>query len=512
MPLPANGITWPPSELTEILETYRAYDAWFTGNTDDLKQIYSTGSSRPSQYAGGVVGAVSRFFWGKPDADVDTRMHAPLAADICRVNSDLLFSDPITATVDDEGTQVRLDLITDTLHAVLVGAAELSAALGGTYLRATWDTSVSSSAFITKVDADMAWPEFRWGRLTAVTFWRTVHTENSTVWRHLERHETNNGVGVIVHGLYEGNADNLGSPRPFEDRSETAWLAGQQLIDGNTISTVTPGLDVAYVRNLEQAKLWRKHPLGANLGRSDLEGLIPDLDAYDKAYTSLMQDLEDGKSRLIVAESMLTDFGPGKGAGFDNSRRLFTGLNMPPGKADGASVPIEQVQFKIRVEEHLAVMESILHRVIRSAGYSPRSFGLDDSDVAKTATEVNSEDGLSGQTRKRKIRAFEQGLEAILSKALAVDTVILNGGGQAMPVDVSFPDATRESPQALAQIVQTLRVAKAASTKTLVSIYNPAWNKEEIDAEVDLIMREDKLDPLADPDARPFGTELEGTE
>lgn len=510
MPLPAPNTAWPPAQLADILPAYRTYDAWYTGNTDTLTEVY--------QGTTGLFGKVRDFFWGtKPQAEAETKMHAPLAADVCRVNADLLFSDPVTATVEaetgepDEKTQDRLDLITESLHGVLTGAAELSAALGGTYLRATWDTTVSDAAFITKVDADLAWPEFRWGRLTAVTFWRVLAVEGGTHWRHLERHELDSfGVGVIRHGLYEGTSDDLGRPREFTLRPETEWLTGQGLIDGNTISTQSPGLDVVYIRNLEQAKQWRKHPLGANLGRSDLEGLLSDLDAYDKAYTSLMHDLEDGRSRLIVAQSMLEDNGAGKGASFDTNQRLFTGINAPPGKADGASLPIEQVQFKIRVQEHLQIMENILLRIVRSAGYSPRSFGLmGDGDQQKTATEVTSEDILSSQTRKRKIRNWEPQLEAILEKALAVDAAILGGGGQALSVDVQFSESAKESLLDLATIVQTLRTAKAASTETLVRIANPSADEDWIKDELARIAEDDELAPLEEPSTfRPAGAEI----
>ena len=74
--------------------------------------------------------------------------------------------------------------------------------------------------FITKVDADMAWPEFRLGQLAAVTFWRTVHTHNTTSGGTSNATKCNEqGVGVIVHGLYEGTADNLGQAHPFEEQA-----------------------------------------------------------------------------------------------------------------------------------------------------------------------------------------------------------------------------------------------------------------------------------------------------
>jgi hypothetical protein len=208
---------------------------------------------------------------------------------------------------------------------------------------------------------------------------------------------------------------------------------------------------------------------------------------------------------------MLRSNGPGQGAVFQDSS-LFTGLNAAPGSVKDAGLPIEQVQFKIRVDEHLKIMEDILHRIVRSAGYSPRSFGLAGEHGAtdKTATEVSSEDSLSQQTRKRKIRAWEPAIERLLRKCLAIDAVLLNGGGDADPkIDVQFASASRQDPLVLAQIVQTLRNAKAASTETLVRITNPSADETWIEEEVVRIMAEDALPPLVDPDDRPPEATLE---
>ncbi|TDT42585.1 hypothetical protein EV562_101555 [Streptomyces sp. BK208] len=47
--------------------------------------------------------------------------------------------------------------------------------------------------------SDRAVPEFSYGTLRAVTFWRELPGgDNDTVWRHLERCER----GRIVHALY----------------------------------------------------------------------------------------------------------------------------------------------------------------------------------------------------------------------------------------------------------------------------------------------------------------------
>ena len=80
-----------------------------------------------------------------------------------------------------------------------------------------WDHDVADHPLLDVVHADAAVPEFRWGILTAVTFWRVVSEDNSQVVRHLERHEP----GVIFHGLYRGSKDKLGVKVDMADDAST---------------------------------------------------------------------------------------------------------------------------------------------------------------------------------------------------------------------------------------------------------------------------------------------------
>ena len=64
MPLPPNGAPWPPAPLTKASALMAEHAAWWTGDTAGLERTYQaqTHTYRPSQYAGGIVGAVSRFW------------------------------------------------------------------------------------------------------------------------------------------------------------------------------------------------------------------------------------------------------------------------------------------------------------------------------------------------------------------------------------------------------------------------------------------------------------------
>jgi len=499
--LPANGTTWPPKENQIIAEAYSVWSAWYANDPAGLGSAYQNPVVRK-----GVLNRVIDWFWTPKASDEDAgmlKLHVPVASDLCQVSADLLFSEPPSFTVEEPKgknlkVQERLDLITGAgLDQTLVAGAEVSAALGGVYYRATWDDSLYQHVFITKVDADGALPTFRYGRLVSVTFWRVVLVDGNRWLRHLERHELDSfGVGVIEHGLFDGSATDLGIRIPLTEHEATLHLA--DMVNGDAqISTNTPGLAVEYAPNITPNRRWRLDPNGANLGRSDLDGIEPLMDALDRVYSSLMRDIELGKARLVVPQSMLTDLGPGKGASFDNDKAIFTGINAAPGSAADSKLALEQVQFAIRVTEHLETAAALFAQIIRTAGYSSQTFGEKDSGGGgeKTATEVTAKERRSYLTRDRKIRATTPALERIIFKALAMDAVLFGSGITPVPVTVTFADAVQESLESLARTAQLLKAAEAASRKTLVKIVHPDWDDEQVDAEVALIMAESPIMP-----------------
>lgn len=501
MPIPET-MAWPPPELDVILPAMRRWDAWYAGRTDRLEEIYRD-RERPSIRRDGVLGTVQRWFWGTGDREVPHKVHAPIAARICRASADLLFAEPPVVTSGDEKSQERLDLIIGA-GAVdqLASAAEVGAALGGTYMRVVWDVGLEQHPFLTRVDADQALPEFRWGRLSAVTFWRTVRTEGAVIWRHLERHETDaQGIGVIEHALFRGTGTQLGRRVSLTESPATAGLAQDGEGMGAVVSTLSPGLDVVYVPNTRPNSAWRNHPLGANLGRSDLDGVEGLLDQYDQVWTSWMRDIRLGKARIIASRQALDDHGPGKGASLDLDREVYEAVNTPPGAANTQSgMPLEHVQFNIRVQEHKDTTDALLRLILLSVGYSASTFGVDGEGGLMTATEVHSRERDSFMSRDRKIRAWRPALEQLSRKALAIDREVFRSGADPdAPVTVEFGDSVQESPEALARTMQLQYQAQAASVRTRVQTLHPDWDDQAVDAEVDAIQTEFG-EPAPDPD------------
>jgi A118 family predicted phage portal protein len=498
MPLPAENTKWPPANLQPVTERLAAWSAWYSGNPDDLEYAYGNGmgsgfdttsnnriKDRPSQLRGGVVGRFARWFWGEPLSSNQKRskLHVPLASDIAVASADLLFSEPPTITVPDDkdkATQERLDALIDQgMYARLTEAAEVCAGLGGVYLRTCWDVALYDKPWLSAIHADAAIPEWQWDRLSAVTFWRVLSADDKEVVRHLERHER----GHILHAVYKGTSDGLGARVPLTDFPETVDLQ-------EDAETGIDQLTATYIPNMRPNRLWRNLPPAAPLGRADISGSEPLLDALDETYSSWMRDVRNGKGRMVVPETYLESLGTGRGARFDVEREVWESLNML-GRADSSNLAnsLQVVQFQIRVAEHRDTAQDLIEQILRGSGYSPQTFGL-HGEVAITATEVQAKNRKSFLTRDKKINYWQEGLRDALETLLAIDQKIFSSGVTPQRPDIEFGDSVSESPQALAQTAQLLRAAEAASTETLVQLVHPDWDDPRVQEEVARISAE----------------------
>ncbi|MFF9844624.1 phage portal protein [Streptomyces sp. NPDC013740] len=497
MPLPSGTQQWPPAALDPVRDKLTVWDAWYCGDPNALSAVYGgqvgsdpggTGffSSERGGWRGAVGRAMQRWFWGlpTPSGEQRSKLHVPIASDIATTSAALLFSEPPTVKSDDATTNRRLaDLVDDGLHGTLLEAAELAAALGGVYLRIVWDREAYDAPWLDAHPASHAVPEWQWGRLSAVTFWRILEADGDRVLRHLERHEP----GYILHGLYDGTRDELGVRVPLTEHPATAGIARVLGPSGDAIATGIKQLTAVYVPNMRPNRLWRGNPAAAHLGRPDIAGAEPLLDALDEVYTSWMRDVELGKGRVIVPSSYLESNGPGKGGSWDSDRRIYSTLNMLPRSGDAAT--IEAVQFEIRVAEHRDTAQNLVEQILRGAGYSSQTFG-EQGQAAATATEVVARERQSFTTRNRKIVYWRPALAQAIETLLAIDQAVFSTGVKAEQPDIEFGDSISEDPKTIAETAELLNRAEAASRDTLVRMQHPDWEDAEVKAEVDRILEE----------------------
>lgn len=498
MALPEKSTPWPPIHAT-IQCALDDWSAWYSGDRDRLAERYLNRPSqyrgvpqnRPSQYRGGITGLLARWFWGQPTPLGEKRanLHMPLAGDIARTSSDLLFSEPPALKVENASTQERLEQLLDTsMRATLLEGGEVASALGGAYLRIVWDDEVSDRPWISVVHADAAAPEFRYGQLVAVTFWTVLAVDGQKVVRHLERHER----GAILHGVYEGTCDNLGKPADLKAFPQTENLEPFR----DTGLGARRLLTATYAPNVRPARAWRDIPGAAGWGISDYQGCETFLDALDETYTSWMRDVRLAKSRILVPGGYLQSNGPGRGVMWED-REVYAEMNIPP----TADQQITLNQFAIRFAEHKATCEELIGKVIRSAGYSSGTFGDDAGGQAVTATEIKARNARSMSTRERKTLWWTDPLADITEALLALEASGLFPGVRGVEVerpDVRFQDSVQDDLRSLAETANLLRQAEAASTETLVALVHPDWEDTEQRAEVERITRESGRD-VADP-------------
>lgn len=497
MPLPTTDQAWPPVDGA-VLTDLRDWDAWYSGDPDQLQERYYRRSARgqqdrPSQRRTGVAGRIARWWWGQPtpDGEKRTKLHVPLAGDIARTSADLLFSEPPKLTTEATGNvaaQDRLeDLMMNGLQATLLEGGEVCAGLGGAYMRVVWNDQVSKTCWIDIVHADCAVPTFSYGQLVSVVFWRVIEQDGNTVVRHLECRES----GSITHAVYKGSPDKLGKPVPLTGYTETKALAES--------IALPPGVMAAeYVPNYRPARSWRHIPSAAYWGQSDYQGVTGLMDGLDETYSSWMRDLRLAKARIIAPNSYLTSHGPGRGASWDEDREIYSGLDLmvrPNDPSNGLTLN----QFDIRVEEHNNTAHALIEQIVRQAGYSAATFGEVSDGQAITATEIRSRERRSMTTRSRKALYWGSAIRRIAEALLVVEQFLYRTGVEPDLPDIEFQDSISEDPQTLATTANLLAMAQAASIETRVRLFNSDWDDDRVNAEVAKIKDEITPPPMADP-------------
>lgn len=483
------GSAWPPPAVAQAYAAYADWHAWWSGDREVLDAtLAGRGSTavrlRKTQLAGGVIGRLSRWFWGNPPPSEvrDSRLHLPLPADVIAAVGSLLCTEPITLSSDNSDVQGRCEqLIGDGWQRLVRETVEATAVFGDAYLRPVIDREVwPDRAQLVAAHADSVIPTFRWGQLVDVAFVSTVAGDGRVVRRLVEHH----APGRNSFALFEGTSDTVGRAIPFAEDPSTQWLSGVVDADG-VIDTGIDRLDVVRISTPSTQVRWRADPTLRHFGRSLFDGLEPWFDAADEAWTSWMRDLRLAKARLVVPEFMLTSAGAGKGATWDAEREIFTAV----GGLDPAAAAITPVQFAIRTAEHKATVDEIVGVVLRRCGISQQTMGA-SGDVAMTATEVAAKERRSLMTRGDwTTQQLIPGLTAAVRLLLDVESAQLARRAVAdsdAPM-VAVGDSVQESPETIARTIQMLDAAQAVSQRTKITMLHPDWDTNKIDAEVSAI-------------------------
>lgn len=469
--LPADPKTsWPPKGVNQHQMRLRA--AWYSGDMEALANLYGAYLANP--WDGRAA------FWGQQArGERRTLVHVPLASDIASVSANLLFGNQPKASCGDEQTEARLQEIIELgqVFNTLIEAADAASGMGGICLKVDWNRELASYPILSIVQADAAVPEFRHGILVACTFWRVLEDDGKDVLRLLERHEP----GLILTGLYRGTSDKLGQQIDLAAKAETSDLLP-------IVQTGIEGLACRYIPNMRPDRKAR----GTSLGRADTDGCESLMDSLDEVYTSWLRDVRLGRGRIIVPEGFL-DKGSDGSWYFDSSREAFVTLNAPIGSGE-VSQQITVQQFAIRAAEHRDTALELVSRIVTAAGFSPQTLGLQVQGSPESGAALRLRENRTYATIAAKANYWKAPLEDLLEVMLQVDRLHLGGRSQPERPNIEMQDAqVTEGLQGLAQTVNLINQAQAASVETKIRILHPDWTRDAVDAEVARILDEQGL-------------------
>ena len=491
---------WPPAEYKPALDAVRHDKAWLTGDVKTIKHLTGTNEGQPyswrGQYNGGVVGWGARAALGRPrprhgSAHVDR--HLPVAAELTETIGDLLFGNAVGVMTDgwDKKLTDSLNQMVDSdqFTADMVEAGQKCSALGWEFGRIVWNTQVSAHPWIEWVDADRAFATFEWGRLAEVMFVDEYERGKDTY-----RLTTTHRVGEVEFQLWKGTAGSLGTAVPYEELPETAHIA-LEVEDGTRIYTDLDVLTAVMVPNRAKNPAWSGHEQLQFYGKSDIQfggGLWEDI---DKGYTDLWYEVDSARARLLVSDDYLDTLKPGMGSVFDWWRDVYT-----IGQSANLDNPstFERIQFDMRVDEYLKVIEQTTMRAVGAVGLSPMTLGMEAGANNLTATEIRAKSSKTINTWRARSRYWRAGLQQIIMAWAGMDALI-NGWAQPPSLPrIAMEEPVQDTDLDRARAVREQRDSGAASIYTGVKALHPEWGEDEINAEVQRI-REDQGLTLPDP-------------
>lgn len=497
---------WPPKPWRIADRATRENTAWLTGDIPAIRN-YTRPPATPrpyrsrAQYNGGIIGATTRAFLGRPQASTGSgtiERHINVASELVEIISDLLFSNEVTVAAPESwnstlGENLARMVEADQFTADLVDAGRSCSAYGWVFARIRWDAT-SRHPWVEWVRADRGMATWEGNRLTEITFVDTWERKGD-VFRLLETHR----VGEIERTLWKGDDNNLGFNVPYTDLEETAYLADLPgLKNGTTIATCSPYLTAWQVQNRARAEQWQDLPHLCHYGQSDITAGGALWAEIDTAYTELWHELDSARARLLVSEDYMRTLDPGHGSVFEYFRDVF-----PLGSASpelGSQPPIQNVQFDLRVEKYITVLNFLIRRAAAVFRLSPTTIGLDDGQgPAMTAKEIMARERRTINAWRARSRYWRTGLQNILLAWADIDAMLNGLPGPQEPPHITLVEPAQDTDSDRAERVTAWATSGFCSVETGVRHLHPEWGEEEIATEVAAINRERGLVEPVDP-------------
>lgn len=464
--------TFPPVKW--LWDEYKRARAWYSGQPSELRHAAPSGS-----------------FWASKER---VKVHVPLAADIAAMSAGLIFAASPEITSDDEKTNARIEEIMTrgSIYGALLKGAEIASAYSGVFIKIIWDKGRGfPEAVIVPPDCGVC--EWRGNEQRKITLWSVVREDDNGAVYRLE--ETFVPDGHIRTRLLKGDAANLGRPEPLDSIPETEGIQPEANSGAGNIMLAY------YVPNMlpNHIRPWSQY------GRSDYDALYGMFDELDEAYSAVQREVRLTKTRIIVPAEYLSRrdalFGTDEAINrkqwvFSDDTGAFTALDID---SDRNSNPITIINPALMAEDRLGVCDDLVRRILSMAGYAPQSAGLDISGTAESGTALNIRERKSIRTTETKKTFWWHALEWMVHALLSVDRAVFGTGVKPdSTISIELPAGTQPDMSQLAETVEQLSRAHAASIRTMVEMLHPEWPDDKVEVEVRAIQLENGM-PVPNP-------------
>ncbi|CAN5612733.1 hypothetical protein BH24ACT22_BH24ACT22_13600 [soil metagenome] len=392
----------------------------------------------------------------------------PLARDIARFSSQLLFSEPPKLTIEDEVAGPALDAWTsfNRLDQFLADAGDNIAAEGSGALRIIRDDHVSGTfPLIIAEPADRVIWATAHGRYTTggVVVVERDSEEHGVRWRLLEYH----GPGVVRRALFKGSLTGLGS------RVE---LGAGPLEFQKLRAEVFTGVDKPTLIKCDNVPG----------GHSDIAGLDSLLDAIDDAETVGKKKLRGSKPLTFVNRKLSDAAGD---ADLDGAILIGEGTMSPIEEPNQLA---QVVQGRMEAEDHRVYTDHLRELAVSMAGYSLASWGFGDGGRADSGRALKLRQVRTLLTRSGKERIAREAI----SEAVGVAVAMMLGRSEVVKPEIQFGDGFPEDAIERAEELAKLRDAGLISTRQALRELHPDFDEDKIAEELQEIQAET---PTSDP-------------
>jgi hypothetical protein len=382
----------------------------------------------------------------------------PLARDIARFSSQLLFSDPPKLTIDGDVETQALDAwqAFNRLPEFLADAGDNVAAQGSGALRIIRDDHVSGQfpLIVFEPSDRVIWATAH-GRYTTggVVVVERDGEERGVRYRMLEYH----GPGVVKRALFKGGLTRLGA------RVE---LGAGPLEFRELKDTVATGVDRPTLIK------WDNVPGG----HSDITGLDGILDAVNDAETVGRKKLKASKPLAFIHRKLADSAG-----NVDLGDVVLTGADILSPVEESKELATV-VQGRMEAEDHRVYADHLRELAVSMAGYSLASWGFGDGGRADSGRALKLRQVRTLLTRSGKERMAREAI----SEACGVALAMMLGRGEVEPLkpQIQFGDGFPLDRVELAQELSTLRDAGLVSTRQALRELHPEWDSDRIETEV----------------------------